>query len=174
MDKKIIIGVSTTRTFLAWIIRFFTKQKASHAWISYFDETLDQRMVMEASYKGYRILPFNQWKKIIGKGLKIWAFVCSESLESGIKEISKKLGSEYDIKFMVWHALKRWFKRLWRHPGNSPNKLACSEAVIRIIQSSGVSDAMDKDPELITPGDLLSYMESSKYFSILDVTKNMP
>lgn len=172
MDKRIWVGLSTTKTFLAWIIRAVTKQKASHAWVSFFDESLGQRMVIEASVVGYRILPWNAWLKD-NPGLKTWVFITADhNLEYGLRLVSMQLGSDYDIKFFLWQAWKRWFKHLWKHPGNSPNKIACSEACVRIIQKSNIPDSIALDPEVISPGDLLNYLTHSVYFSEIDVTQH--
>ena len=155
---------------MAWAIRFITKQKASHAWISFYDEFLDQRMVMEASNTGYRLLPIGYWARQF-PGLKTWVFVYrKDGIEIGVKEIAKKLGTEYDVRFMLWHATKRWFKRLWNHPGNSPNKMACSEANVRIMQVANVPGSSVLDPELMTPGDLLCFLNSSNYFYAVDIS----
>jgi hypothetical protein len=62
-NKEILVGVSTTKTFLAWCIRTITREKASHSWLSYWDETLNQRMVIDAQSKGIIIKPWGRWVK---------------------------------------------------------------------------------------------------------------
>jgi len=168
-DKRIWVGASTTATWLAWIIRWFTKQKPSHAWVSYWDDTLQMRMVMEAEAR-MRVVPWDWWIEA-DPGKRMWVYTCKIDLMPGIREYAKLIGTKYDYKNLIWHALKRFLGTWLRRPWRSPRKVLCSELLIRIFRYDKVPGAEKMDAEASTPGDLVEYWKGSWVFEKMDMEK---
>lgn len=168
MDQRIWIGLSTSSTFLGWAIRKITRQKASHAWIGYWDATLDQRMVMESTASGYRIITWNRWVQQ-DNGKRVWVYVYNGDLSSALVWIASFLGTAYDVRFLFWNGLRALFKRWFRRPHKSPNKLACSEAVVRMLQNAKAVGLKSLDPEATNPGELLRFLSENNRFHKITV-----
>lgn len=165
-DKRIWIGTSTTQSFLAWIIRRFTSYPQSHAWISWWDDLSQQRLVAEATISGYSILSWKRWKRK-EKGKRVWVFVSSTDLTPGLRRVAENVGTEYDVKNLVWHALRRLFSFWFRRPWRSPNSYICSEAVVYVLQFSNISNSAQLDPEATTPGSLTEWCQNSPLLTSL-------
>jgi len=169
-DKRVWLGLSTTDTFIGRAIRWITNQPASHAWVSFWDESLERRVVMEASSSGYRVITWRRWLAEMQPKLKLWVFVTPHhDLTGGLHSVSSFLGTPYDLKALLWHSVGRWFRRWIKHPFTSPRKLYCSEAVVRILQDSVFPGAFRLNEEDTRPGDLLLYLEQSQYTERIEV-----
>lgn len=166
-DKRIWVGASTTATWLAWVIRWFTGQKPSHAWISYWDETNNCRVVMEAEAR-MRVVPWDWWIEA-DPGKRMWVYACKVDLLPGVNEYFKLVGTRYDYKNLIWHALKRFLGTWLRRPWRSPARVLCSELLVRIMKLCQVPSVEKLDPESTTPGDLVNFWDSSWVFEEVDV-----
>lgn len=160
--KKIVIGFSTTKKIISRIIRWISKSKVSHAWIGFYDETLEMKMVMQAEMTGYEVIPISRWKR---KNILKYVFTSdSLPLHDGLLYIAKYLGVEYDFLSALKTGLKRWFKKLFKRPLQSPKKLMCSESVTLALQKAGAKCVYNVNTEMISPGELLKLVEGSKEF----------
>ena len=61
--SKITIGFSKKNKLLSKIIRWITRSKASHAWISYYNTSLNVPEIIEASWFGYKQSNRKKWEK---------------------------------------------------------------------------------------------------------------
>lgn len=157
--SKITIGFSASNSIIGRIIRWFTKGRVSHAYATYYSETLQNVFVIEATFWGYKLTPHNKWIK---KNKIVAEFKCSRDLSSGLIHVSKWLGGTYDFWSALGLGARRWFGKLYRNPFRDPNKLHCSEAVTLLLH--GAKLAEDLDPESTTPEDLLEFCEKSDLF----------
>jgi hypothetical protein len=162
MTTKVWIGFSTTTKIMSRLIRWVTKGKSSHAWIRYWDATLERYMVIQAELHGYETIPWERWQK---KNTLVAAYrPVEKDLGGGLRYIAQFLGADYDLNAALWVGLKRWFGKRFKRPFNSPGKLMCSEAVTRALMIDKVACVQDADPELISPHELRVRLETSKEF----------
>ena len=160
---SVVVGFSTTNKFMSRLIRWVTRGKSSHAWIRYWDESLEQYMVIQAELHGYETIPWARWKT---KNRLVSAYVpTSLDLMPGVRHIARLLGVDYDLRSAIWTGLKRWFGKRLKRATSSPKKLMCSEAVCRALQFSGVACVKDLDPETVSPQDLQTALAASDEFS---------
>ncbi len=161
MDSyDVIVGFSTTNLLISKIIRKLTRSNVSHSWISYYDKTLNQRMVMQAELFGFEVIPFDRW---IRKNTFVRAFVV-ENNNNALAQIASFIGEEYDVKSILRLAIKKIFGKVWRKPYKNPLKLMCSEAVLRFLQFTG--EFPELDPEEIEPGELMRLLEEDGFGGI--------
>jgi hypothetical protein len=155
------IGFSTvTSNLVSRIIRWFSRSKASHAWLLVSDETFGLELVMEASEMGFRLVPFESFKK---KNTIVALFDPVVPLESGVKEAATWLGESYDFLGLfgaLFVILGRWLKRKWKNPFHSSKSMFCSEAVVRVLQSVAYPGTEGMNPDSVTPQDLLDLLSS--------------
>jgi hypothetical protein len=152
---------STTDGLFSRIIRWFTKSKASHALITFRDETLDSVFVMEANGRGFMLVPWARWRK--GNTLVVryeLAIPEGEQL-SALRAVSASLGLEYDYVSLIGFLWRRFTKRM-SNPFSSSKKLVCSEAVARFLYAAGF-DKFD-DAGSWTPEDMLQEIADDKRF----------
>lgn len=167
MTTKVWVGFSTTNKFMSRLIRWVTRGKSSHAWLRYYDETLQMHMVMQAELEGYETIP---WKRWLTKNKLIAAYEPTEvNLIGGLRYIAQYLGADYDLKSALWVGLKRWFGKKMRRVFHSPRKLMCSEAVARALQQADVQCVKDVDPELVSPAELQAALAASSEFQRVEV-----
>ena len=155
------VGFSTCKTnVLSRIIRWFTKSQASHAWLLVEGSFLGMDMVMEATEGGFRITPYETFKK----GHDIVAVLDTAfPLDSGVRTAAAWLGERYDYLGLFGSAfvmLGRWMKRKWKNPLDEPHAMFCSEAVAFIIKESGYPGSESMDPSSTTPQDLMDFLSS--------------
>jgi hypothetical protein len=144
------------------LIRWVTRGKSSHAWLRYYDETLQMHMVIQAELEGYETIPWKRWLK---KNKLIAAYEPTEvNLTGGLRHIAQYLGADYDLRSALWVGLKRWFGKKFRRALHSPTKLMCSEAVARALQHAQVECVKDVNPELVSPAELRERIEASSEF----------
>jgi hypothetical protein len=157
--SNIRIGFSSGSSIISSIIKWFTRGKASHSYVVFYDETLGRNIVIESTWYGYRL---SQYKKWIKENKVINEFKCKENLSDNLKFMASKLGQDYDYWSALGLAAKRWFGKLYRNPFRDPKKLHCSEAIVLFLQYSDF--AMYLDPESSTPEDLRLYCLSDERF----------
>jgi len=170
-DQRTWVILSTTETFLGRAIRWFTRAPAgaSHASVSYYSGKLGQRLVLEASASGYRVLPWAKWKRM-DPGKRVWVYAEARiSLLKGLQHVAAELGRPYDYRLMLWHALRRWFGRWLRRPWRNPNRWACQEAAIIMLQAAGVGGSFRIDPEATTPDQLRVWLSGCPELEQIEV-----
>ena len=95
------IGFSTPKQFnpVSWLVRTVTGSKASHAFFVYHDQDFDMDMVMEAHELGFRLTPFEHFKK---KNKLVGLFVPKHPIDTGLKYVAQRyLGTMYDYSGLV-------------------------------------------------------------------------
>jgi hypothetical protein len=157
--SAITIGFSTSSSIISRIIRWFTRSKASHAFATFYDQTLERIIIIEATGSGYRLTQHEKWSKgnkVIGE------FKCKKDLTKSLRFMAEKLGNNYDYWSALGLAVRRWWGKWYRNPLRDPNKLHCSEAITLMLQHAGLAETLD--PESTTPEDLLQYCKDSELF----------
>jgi hypothetical protein len=165
-DKRIWVGTSTTKAWLSWLIRLFTGKHQSHAWISWWDEVSQQRIVAEATGKGFHLLSWKRWKHL-GRGKRIWVYSFDVDLTLGIRRVTENLGTPYDTRTLLWHALHKLFKFWFKNPLRSPNTYICSEAAVYVLQYSNVRNSAQLDPDGTNPGVLTEWCQNSDQSTVV-------
>lgn len=160
----ITIGFSTTNKWISRLIRWITKGKASHAWIGFYDPCLDVRLVMQAEAWGFEVRTWSRWKS---QNRLVAEFKPSLPMAKSLSWIARSLGVKYDWRSAFFVGLRRWFGTWLKGRFNSPKKLMCSEAVIRLLQHAGVAEVSRFDPEVTSPQCLLEVVEKSPQFSVV-------
>lgn len=162
MTTKVWVGFSTTNKLMSRLIRWVTRGKSSHAWMRYWDDTLEQYMVIQAEIEGYETIPWFRWKK---KNRLVAAYESKElDLMPGVRRMARYLGVEYDFKSAFWAGIKRWLGKKFKRPFHSPKKLMCSEAVCMALQFDRVPCVKGMNPELVSPQELQAAIASSQDF----------
>lgn len=156
--NKIIIGLSQDNLPVSRLIRWFTRSKVNHAYVIYHDSAIEEYIIMEASFSGYTIVPYRQWKK---KRHELVHFVCKKDLSSGLKVMANFLGAPYDFTSALGLAFRRWFGKWFRNPFKNPKKLHCSEAIAKMLNTCGYSVG---DPDSVTPGDIYDFCKNNEDF----------
>jgi len=172
MDKiAITVGFSTTGKFMSRVIRWVTGARCSHAWISFYDETLEMKMVMQAEWWGYEIRPWHRW---ISENILVAEFETDLDMSAPLRSMAKSIGKRYDWFSAGLSGIKRWVSK-WisskftLRPSRTPKKLMCSEAVVRFLQEAGSPYVTDIDPETTSPGDLFKIIGKASAFKVVGV-----
>lgn len=173
----VTIGFSTTNKLISRIIRFVTRGKVSHAWVSFNDSTLGLRVIMQAEWFGFEVRPVNRWRKENKLVAEFELLVPEKDQIYAIHAMAKKLGSRYDWKsgaiagIAAW--VRRWFKSKFSfRPHRSPGKLMCAEAQINFLKLAGVAIVHGLDEETTSPSELLELCPESSQLRIVE-SKNV-
>jgi hypothetical protein len=162
--KTITVGFSTTNKLSSKLLRFFTRSKFSHAWNSYFDETLEMKLVMQAELTGYELKPWKRWKR---ENILVSEYEMVNPSYSAIKEMATYIGSKYDVKSAFLSGAKEWLKKWFSlkctiNPRRSPRKMMCVESVVRFIKLSGIE--CNLNPDMTTYSELQDFISNSPEF----------
>ena len=160
---SITIGFSTTDKLISKIIRWITGSKISHAWIGYYDETLGQRMVLQAEAWGYETRPWTRWIKQ-NKWVAEFIVPGRDKAKLALQNIATFLGVKYDYGAAFLLGFRRWFGRWIKLPYRNPGKLMCTEAVVKFLKIGGYPVADDLDLELTEPDVLWNKVLGDKEF----------
>ncbi len=168
INCNITIGFSTTRLLSSRIIRWATGSSCSHAFIAFDDSSLKMRMVMQAESWGFELRPWDRW---IRHNTLVAEFrPVGPPLEGALQQLSKWLGTKFDYRSAFIIGLKSlvlsWSRnRFTLNLNQSPWKLTCSEAVLRLLKLGAYPSMKRRDPETTSPGALLKIlMESTGEF----------
>ena len=167
-EPSIRMGFSTSKGVVSWVIRKITRSKASHAWITFRDETLNKTVVMHATRMGFHLEP---WSKFVKHNDIKAQFTCTLDLLPGVQYMADWLGTKYDYKSIfgfIWVWIASWFKRKIKNPLRDTSKMVCSEAMTLIIQKAGVVEAEALDPESATPEALWEFMGGHEQFEFVE------
>lgn len=174
VDPSINICFSTTDGYLSRFIRWVTRSPVSHALLTFYSQTLDKVMVMEATGKGFNLIPWNKWEKKNKLVARFALDIPRDKELEALHRIADKLGDEYDTVSLFGFFFRRWKKR-GANPLDDPTKLICSEAVACFLQEAGI-DAF-QNPGEWTPADILEHAmksdtfvrkEASPYYSTIE------
>lgn len=156
------IGFSTPKTFnpVSWLVRTVTGSKVSHAFFVYDDVDFGMQMVMEAHELGFRLTPFEHFKK---KNKLVALFTPVKPIDIGLKFVAQRyLGTMYDYGGLIGETvvmLGRWLKRKWKNPLRGSKNVFCSEAVCIAMQKSPGYEDFQEDPDSVDPQTLMLYFE---------------
>lgn len=153
--NNIIIGFSAANSIIAKMIRWISRSEVNHSFIRFYDCCLEKNFVMDASWYGFRIIPYEKFLKTTKV---VYEFKSKVDLSEGVKWSAEFLTNEYDWLTSIWLVVSKFFK----NPFRSLKKWNCVEAVIRVLQYSGLAEELD--PERLWPKDLLKYIKSSDNF----------
>lgn len=161
MSTAVSIGFSTPKSFnpISWVVRKFTKSRASHAWFLYYDTDFEMWMVMEAHEVGFRLIPFERFRS---KNHVVGVFSTKTPLGDGLKWAAKWIGTAYDFGGLIGMAfviIGRIFKRRWHNPMQNSLAMFCSEMAVTVLQLSGVGWAKKTEAPETSPEDLLNLFE---------------
>ena len=166
-DLDVTVGFSTTNKIGSRIIRWVTQAPCSHAWVSFMDDTLGMRLVMQAEWWGYEVRPWPRWvreNRLVAEFEPVGSEF-REDLSESVVGMAQSLGSRYDFESAFWVGLKRWFLA-WSgsgytlRPSRTPKQLMCAESVVRILASTGAGLCRGVDPESMSPGELLELVQT--------------
>jgi hypothetical protein len=154
------VGFSTPKTWnpVSALIKKMDDSDVSHAWVCYWDETLQMDLVLDAHETGFELIPFEEFKKnntIIDLIDPQW------DLTPGIRHLAGKLGSSYDYLGalgLVFIRLGQWLRRRWHNPFRNPRLEFCSESVMVALQASGFPGTDVICPEDFFPEDAREFL----------------
>jgi hypothetical protein len=138
-SPSINVCFSTTQGLFSRWIRFVTRSPVSHALLTFHSQTLDKVLVMEATGRGFNVIPWKKWRKnhVLVARFEI-AVPASTELEA-LRKTAELLGSEYDTISLFGFFFRRWKKR-GANPLDDPTKLICSEAVACFLGYAGFEE----------------------------------
>jgi hypothetical protein len=149
------IGFSTViGNPVSWLIRKMTKSECSHVWFLYHDVDFQADMVMDAHETGFRIIPYEKFKK---KNKIIAVIEPRQDMSEGLKRVALEyLGTMYDypgLFGMIPVKIGQFFKRKWKNPFKSKHMVECAESVIRAMHLSPAcpAEVSKWDPEETDP-----------------------
>jgi len=150
--QSVNVCFSTSNGFFSKVIRWFTRSKASHALITFRDETLGNVFVMEANGRGFMLTPWGKWRESHTLVSRYSLALPPNAQKTSLQDLGNFLGTQYDYISLLGFALRRFFGRMV-NPFNDPRKLICSEAVARFLAGAGLHKY--REYGTWTPEDLL-------------------
>jgi len=174
MSTSIRLGFSTSPTWnpISAGIRSFTGGQTTHAYVVYQDVFRSCEIVMEASWYGFRDIPYESWKadnKVVAE------FAFDDQLIPGVQWATKQLGTPYDypgLLGMIPVSIGGWLHHKWNNPFQSAKASFCSEISCRMLQASSIPFAMQLEPTTLSPAKLMQACLDAKvpaYYPILQV-----
>lgn len=157
---KIAVGFSTTNTFFAKAVRFFTNSTISHTYIRFYDKTLKAHMILHSDFGGVQ---FSLAERFDAENVSMYEYVINDPrIESAITKNLWHLDKKYHYR-KIWSwmwliILKRWFVRKIKDPIENPKKLICTDFVLYILNAAGITNI---DIGSMTPQDLLRWFEEN-------------
>lgn len=164
LDTSILFSTPKITPWVSKLISLVTKSPVGHVAIAFYDETLEQRLVLESWWFGFRIINYNQWIKI---NRKLGEFVLPNyNFEAPLKELSKNIGTSYEYRTFFFAGLDSILSRMGVQlkPVQTPNTYICSESVLRLLKLAGVPDVMHLENEATDPGELYRIAKNSSEF----------
>lgn len=146
------VGFSTNLTSpVSSVIRHSTGKPYSHVWLLYFDQTLEQMMVLEAGAAGLYHTPF---KRFVQHNHVVLVLDPKVPLLPGLRRLSQEVGEKYDhlgLVGMAWVVACEWAKVQATNPFRSAKGRFCSEAVGVCMVWSGHPGTEGWDVQSISP-----------------------
>jgi hypothetical protein len=147
------IGFSTTNQWISRLIRWVTDAEVSHVFLIYNDNKLDQDMVLDVAFSGYRVLPLDLFAR---HNTIVHVVEPAVDLTPGMRVVARWLGRPYDWRAFV--AFSRWFRSLRNNPTENPKAIICTEVVVHALRLSGYPGSVELDPKGTTPQALLDFL----------------
>ena len=108
---------------------------------------------MQAEAWGFEVRPWVRWRK---QNILIAEFKPTAG-DLDIVTLGTFLGSRYDYTAAFLVGLVRLVGRTFKGRFRDPQKLMCSEAIVRVLQWANYKAADGLDPETTSPGSLLAH-----------------
>jgi len=146
------------------VISKITNSKTSHTAISFFDSSLNQRLVLEAWWFGFRVITYEHWLKV---NRKVAEFkLPSYDFSSALEELASNIGTDYEYKTFFWAGLDALLSRVGVQlkPVQTPDKYICSEAVLRLLKMAGVPAVSRLENEATDPGEIYEIAKNNPDF----------
>lgn len=163
-EFQVTVGFSTQRGPVAALVRWLTRSKANHCWMSLDLKGLP--IIVEAAVGGVKIVDRARWSrsnKVVGE------FVPLNDVDEGVYEMFSHVGKSYDYSaffgFIPVIIASRWFKKKIKNPLASPQELICSEFLTLLRTGGGIPEWDHLDPETTTPEDLLKICKREESFT---------
>ena len=159
---KISVGFSTTNTFFAKAVRFFTNSTISHTYIRFYDKTFKTHLILHSDFGGVQ---FSLGDRFDSENIVMYEYVINdprldEALTANLWHLNKNYHYRKISSWMWMIVLKRWFVRKLKDPipiGN-PKKLICTDFVLYILNRAKITKI---DIGSMTPEDLLKWFEEN-------------
>jgi hypothetical protein len=116
-------------------------------------------MVMEAHELGFRLLPYERFKK---KNRVVAVVTPPINLDLGLKWAATWLGTAYDFSGLIgmaWVLLARIFKKRARNPFQNSHAMFCSEIAVTALGLSKMPGIEALTPSTTSPEMLLNFLE---------------
>jgi hypothetical protein len=154
-DLAVRICFSTSTSLISRLIRYFTKSKFSHAfltrwsqdWLGWLGVGSQLGGWMEQAGENFETGGVSVVHCLVLPNINIW---------EGLRKNRKLLGAPYDIGGLLgmsWvEVLWRLFKLKVKNPLNSRKAWFCSEIIVKILKDSGLDLGLDPgstDPEVL-------------------------
>lgn len=152
------IVFTSSPSLISWLIRKATHSHVSHCFIVV--DVMGGPCAVEADYSGMRVVPL---EVIEGESEVIATFDAGVDIVSW-EEVRRWLGRPYDYAGLLgflWVILGRSIGVDLKNPARSPERVFCSESVVRILRSCGFDQARSLDPENTSPQDLLAFCQET-------------
>lgn len=151
------IGFSTGKhSPVSAIIRAATGSLVSHAYLVFYDPTLDDEYILEADVGGFQPDRYSIFKRTNNVLFELDPKVpMAEAIKAADKWIGD-VGYDYEGLFsMSFVMAARWFKKRIKNPLHAPHSMYCSEAMTHALQYAGFRGADEIDPPSESPEQLL-------------------
>lgn len=139
---KLAIGFSRTNHLPSKLIRLFIKSPISHTYIRVYDRFFKVPLILHSDWGGVQ---FDLAEKFDIENIAIEEYIINdERLDDAIRKNLWHLGKGYAyVKLANWAwaiILKRWFVRKIKDPGQNPSKLICTDFLLYILNSAGITN----------------------------------
>lgn len=173
-DNSFRIGFSTTNKWTSRFIRWVTRSKVSHVYVSL--PMFGDRLVFQSDSHGVAMewwSRFEAHNKIVAEfelqdtpgGWKGWRGALAT------KALFPLLHAPYDFKAVwgfAWVLLGRVFGRRWKNPFAQRSAYVCSEFGLLWLQAGGVDKFEGLDSERLVPEDVLELCYDNKDLALRD------
>lgn len=139
---KIILGFSTTKSFVSKAIRWFTESEVSHTYIRFHDDFLDAELVMHADWPGVIIEDAELFaiQNIVVDEFEIEDPRLKAALKRNLRMLRKKY-AWWNIARWAWFiTFRRWVKKKIVAPTENPKKIICVDFALHVFNNGGVTD----------------------------------
>lgn len=162
MEHAISICFSTTDAGISSLIRWITRSEISHCYITFRDHTLQQVMVMEADWWGFRVVP---WESNVMANNRLvarfWVNAPEEKQLNALRKLTCFLGVGYDYLRLAMMTLRRVRARV-EEPFEDTKRIICSQSVMVFLNECGITNI--RNPAAWTPEDVYAYVKNNPDF----------
>lgn len=157
---KIAIGFSRTNYLPSRLIRLFIKSPISHTYVRVYDKFFKVPFILHSDWGGVQ---FDLAEKFDIENIAIEEYIVDDArLDDAIRKNLWHLGKGYAyVKLANWAwaiIFKRWFVRKVKDPGVNPSKLICTDFILYILNSAGITEIPIGS---MTPADLRQWCEEN-------------